>query len=119
MLYTVVIERNGEVIRQRTAFRTIKISKKYELLINGMPVKLYGVNHHDTNAYNGWYESDDDLLYDLKQMKKLNINCIRTSHYPPTPRFLDMCDALGFYVILENDIETHGFCSRDPNAKSG
>ncbi len=119
VLYTVVIERNGEVIRQRTAFRTIKISKKYELLINGTPVKLYGVNHHDTNAYNGWYESDDDLLYDLKQMKKLNINCIRTSHYPPTPRFLDMCDALGFYVILENDIETHGFCSRDPNAKSG
>ena len=119
VLYTVLIERGGETIKLRTAFRTIQISKKYELLINGTPVKLYGVNHHDTNPFNGWYETDEDLLLDLKQMKKLNINCIRTSHYPPTPKFLDYCDEMGFYVILENDIETHGFVSRDPNAKSG
>lgn len=116
VLYTVVLERNGEIIKQRTAFRTIRISKKYELLINGMPVKLLGVNHHDTSAKNGWYETDDELKYDLLQMKRLNINCIRTSHYPPTPKFLDMCDEMGFYVILENDIETHGFATRDPNA---
>ena len=114
-LYTVLIERNGEIIKQKTAFRTIGISKKKELLINGVPVKLLGVNHHDTNAKTGWYESNDDLINDLLQMKKLNINCIRTSHYPPTPAFLDMCDGLGFYVILENDIETHGFATRDPN----
>ncbi|MBR5923118.1 MAG: glycoside hydrolase family 2 [Clostridia bacterium] len=119
VLYTVLISRNGEEIKFRTAFRSIAISKKYELLINGTPIKLYGVNHHDTNPYNGWYESDDDLMLDLKQMKKLNINCIRTSHYPPTPKFLDMCDEMGFYVILENDIETHGFVSRDPNATGG
>ncbi|MBO4733701.1 MAG: glycoside hydrolase family 2, partial [Clostridia bacterium] len=118
-LYTVVLERGGEKITQKTAFRTIQISKKYELLINGTPVKLYGVNHHDTNPKNGWYESNEDLRRDLNQMKKLNINCIRTSHYPPTPAFLDMCDEMGFYVILENDIETHGFSSRDPNAKGG
>lgn len=118
-LYTVVIERGGEIIKQKAAFRTIAISKKFELLINGVPVKLYGVNHHDTNANNGWYETNDDLRYDLVQMKKLNINCVRTSHYPPTPAFLDMCDEMGFYVILENDIETHGFAARDPNAKGG
>ncbi|MBR4762445.1 MAG: glycoside hydrolase family 2, partial [Clostridia bacterium] len=119
VLYTVVLERNGEVISQKTAFRTIKISKKYELLINGTPVKLYGVNHHDTHPYHGWYQSDDELRFDLEQMKKLNINCIRTSHYPPPPVFLDMCDEMGFYVILENDIETHGFATRDLNKSGG
>ncbi|MBR4910782.1 MAG: glycoside hydrolase family 2 [Clostridia bacterium] len=119
LLYTVVIERNGEIITQKTAFRTIAVSKKYELLINGVPVKLLGVNHHDTNPKNGWYETDEELRRDLTQMKKLNINCVRTSHYPPTPAFLDMCDELGFYVVLENDIETHGFVSRDPNATGG
>lgn len=118
-LYTVVLERSGERITQRTAFRTIKISKKYELLINGVPIKLKGVNHHDTSPHNGWYETNEELRRDLNQMKKLNINCIRTSHYPPTPAFLDMCDEIGFYVVLENDIETHGFVSRDPNAKGG
>ncbi len=119
VLYTVKIERNGEIINQRTAFRTIEVSRKKELLINGVPVKLYGVNHHDTDAYNGWYQTDEQLRYDLEQMKKLNINCIRTSHYPPTPKFLDMCDEMGFYVILENDIETHGFSLRNPNETSG
>ena len=48
-------------------------------------------------------------------MKKLNINCIRTSHYPPTPKFMNMCDELGFYVVLETDIETHGFLRRFSN----
>lgn len=119
VLYTVVLERDSEIITQRTAFRTIEISKKYELLINGVPVKLLGVNHHDTNPYNGWYQSDEELRHDLIQMKQLNINCIRTSHYPPTPKFLDMCDEMGFYVVLENDIETHGFSTRDPNTASG
>ena len=118
-LYTVVLERGGETISQKTAFRSIEISKKYELLINGTPVKLYGVNHHDTSPKNGWYQTDSELKRDLLQMKKLNINAIRTSHYPPTPAFLNMCDEMGFYVILENDIETHGFATRDPNAGGG
>ncbi len=114
VLYTVKIERDGETIEQRTAFRDISVSDKYELLINGVPVKLRGVNHHDTDAFKGWYQSDEDILNDLKLMKKLNINCIRTSHYPPPPRFLDYCDEMGFYVVLETDIECHGIYSRDP-----
>lgn len=119
VLYTVKLECGGEIITQKTAFRTISVSKKKELLINGVPVKLLGVNHHDTNPYHGWYQTDDELKFDLEQMKKLNINCVRTSHYPPTPKFLDMCDEMGFYVILENDIETHGFSSRDPFSVGG
>lgn len=118
LLYTVKIIRDGEEITQKTAFRDISISDKYELLINGVPVKLRGVNHHDTHPKFGWYQPDEHLKHDLELMKELNINCIRTSHYPPTPKFLDMCDEMGFYVILETDIELHGFVTRDPNKNS-
>jgi beta-galactosidase len=114
-LYELRFEYAGEVIVQKVGFRTIAISDKYELLINGVPVKLQGVNHHDTHPVNGWTMTEADILQDLRQMKKLNINCIRTSHYPPTPRFLELCDEMGFYVILEADLETHGFCHRYGN----
>lgn len=116
-LYTVELEREGEVIRIETGLRCVAISDRYELLINGVSVKLHGVNHHDTSKYRGWCQSDAELEQDLLLMKKLNINCVRTSHYPPTPRFVAMCDRLGFYVILETDIETHGFTNRTPGWK--
>jgi len=111
-LYKLVFTYKDEVIEQKVGFRTIEISDKSELLINGVSVKLKGVNRHDTHRLNGWYETDEELLEDLKLMKKLNINSIRTSHYPPTPKFLNMCDELGFYVCLETDIELHGFTQR-------
>ena len=111
-LYTVKIEYNGEIIERKTGFRTIGISEKGELLINGVPVILHGVNHHDTDKNKGWCQTDEDLQKDLALMKSLNINTIRTSHYPPTPRFLDFCDEMGFYVVLEADIESHGFTNR-------
>ena len=82
------------------------------MLINGVSVKLHGVNHHDTSKYNGWCQTKEELREDLLLMKKLNINCVRTAHYPPTPCFMEMCDELGFYVICETDIETHGFVRR-------
>ncbi len=111
-LYTVLLSRCGEEIVLKTALRKIEISDKYELLINGVSVKLHGVNHHDTSKYNGWCQTEDELRKDLLLMKKLNINCVRTAHYPPTPQFMEMCDELGFYVICETDIETHGFVRR-------
>lgn len=116
-LYMVRLEREGETITRKIGFRTIQVSEQCELLINGVPVKLHGVNHHDTDPHKGWYQTDEDLRRDLELMKKLNINCIRTSHYPPTPVFLDMCDELGFYVILETDIETHGILRRYANVE--
>ncbi len=115
-LYTVELERDGEILTLKAGLRSIAISEQYALLVNGVPVKLHGVNHHDTSANRGWCQSDEELRADLLLMKALNINCIRTSHYPPTPRFLEMCDELGFYVICETDIETHGFVRRLPNA---
>ncbi len=114
-LYTVELARDGEVITLQTGLRKVEVSGNYELLVNGVSVKLHGVNHHDTSASRGWCQSDEELLADLQLMKKLNINCVRTSHYPPTPKFIRMCDELGLYVVCETDIETHGFLRRKPN----
>ncbi|MBE6727390.1 MAG: glycoside hydrolase family 2 [Ruminococcaceae bacterium] len=111
-LYTVVFESAGEVISRNAGLRTFEINDEYELLVNGSPIKMRGVNHHDTHPNNGWCMTEEEILADLELMKQLNINTIRTSHYPPTPRFLDFCDELGFYVILETDLETHGFVRR-------
>lgn len=114
-LYSVKLEAKGEKITQNIGFRTIEVSPRGGLLINGQSVKLHGVNHHDTHPTKGWSQSLEDLRTDLKQMKALNINCIRTSHYPPTPAFLELCDEMGFYVILETDLETHGILRRYAN----
>lgn len=111
-LYTVVVKGESEYIPFKVGMRDIAISNENELLINGVSVKLKGVNHHDTHPRKGWTMSDEDLRYDLQRMKELNINTVRMSHYPPTPEFLNMCDEMGFYIIDETDIETHGFASR-------
>lgn len=111
-LYTLIVEQAGEYIPIKVGMRTISVSDKRELLVNGVPVKLKGVNHHDTHPLKGYTMSDEDIRRDLELMKKLNINTIRTSHYPPTPEFLNMCDEMGFYVVDETDIETHGYCTR-------
>ena len=114
-LYTLKLESRGEVILQRVGLRTIALSERGELLINGVSVKLQGVNHHDTHPTNGWSMTDEQILADLRLMKQLHVNCIRTSHYPPTPKFLEFCDEMGFYVVLETDLETHGFTRRYGN----
>lgn len=116
-LYTIKLESCGEIITQKVGFRTIALSEQGELLINGVSVKLQGVNHHDTHPLNGWTMTEEDILKDLRLMKSLNVNCIRTSHYPPTPKFLDFCDEMGFYVILETDLESHGFYKRYGNGE--
>ena len=112
-LYTIIIKGKTEFIPIKAGIRKIEISDKCELLINGTPVKLKGVNHHDMNPFTGYYMSNKLLKEELLQMKELNINTIRMSHYPPTPDFLEMCDEIGFYVIDEADIETHGFVMRN------
>lgn len=111
-LYTVIVKGKTEFIPFNVGMRDIAISDKSELLINDVPVILKGVNHHDTHPTNGYCMTEEEILNDLLLMKELNINTIRTSHYPPTPEFMNMCDKLGFYVIDETDIETHGFVSR-------
>ncbi len=112
-LYTLTFKYEDEIIEIKFGFKTVEISEKSELLINGVAVKLKGVNRHDTDGFKGWYQTDEDMRNDLLAMKKLNINTVRTSHYPPPPKFLDMCDEMGFYVVLETDLETHGFVTRN------
>ncbi len=112
-LYELKFSYKGETITQKVGFVTYSIGKDNEFLVNGVEVKLKGVNHHDTHSLNGWTMTDDEFRQDLVLMKKLNINTIRTSHYPPAPRFLQMCDEMGFYVMLEADLETHGVCFRE------
>jgi len=114
-LYSVELERDGEIIALKAGLRKVEVSSRYELLINGVAVKLHGVNHHDTSAHRGWCQSDEELRKDLLLMKELNMNCVRTSHYPPAPKFIEMCDEIGLYVVCETDIETHGFLRRLPN----
>ena len=116
-LYTVVVEWNGELIPQQIGFRTVEVDAKAALLINGKAVKLKGVNRHDTHPVFGHYTPIEHMTADLITMKQLNINTIRTSHYPNTPEFLCLCDKFGFYVVDETDIEGHGFACR--NEKSG
>ena len=96
----------------KTGAKSSAINERSAFTVNGVEVKLKGVNHHDTHPVNGYAMTEDDLRLDLTRMKELNINCIRTSHYPPSPKFLELCDRMGFYVVLETDIETHGFTTR-------
>ncbi len=111
-LYELLFETNGEIIRQSVGFVEYGINERSAFTVNGVEVKLKGVNHHDTHPTNGYTMTDDELVNDLKLMKSLNINCIRTSHYPPHPKFLEHCNRMGFYVMVETDIEIHGFINR-------
>ena len=111
-LYTVVVHSGTEYIPFKVGMREVAI-KDGALYINGTEVILKGVNHHDTHPTDGYVESDEFLRDEMLKMKQLNMNCIRTSHYPPTPEFLNLCDELGFYVVDEADLETHGFVSRN------
>ncbi|MBQ7294988.1 MAG: hypothetical protein IJW86_02215 [Clostridia bacterium] len=96
-----------QCLRSKIGFKTVKISGEL-FTFNGMPIKFKGVNHHDTHEKTGFVMSGEDLLKDIILMKKFNVNAVRTSHYPPDPIFLDLCDEYGLYVIDEADIETHG-----------
>ena len=96
-----------EVIRNLVGFKKVEI-KGEVFLFNGTNIKMKGVNHHDTNEKTGYVMTAQELEDDIILMKKLNVNAVRTSHYPPDPLFVILCDMYGLYVIDEADIETHG-----------
>ena len=113
-LYTLLLMLEGpdgqviEVERCAVGFRKFEV-KDYQVLVNGHPIKLRGVNRHDTHPDLGYAVSPAAMLLDITLMKQHNINAVRTSHYPNDPRWLDLCDRFGLYVIDESDLETHGF----------
>jgi beta-galactosidase len=112
-LYTLFItlkDKTGnvlEVIPQRVGFRSVELVNR-NLLINGKRVFLKGVNRHEHNATQGHVLTKDDMRKDMEMMKKLNINAVRHSHYPPDPYWMELCDEYGLYVIDEANIESHG-----------
>lgn len=98
----------GETVSLRLGFRTVSIEGD-RFLVNGERVVFHGVNRHETHPVRGRVFDEEHARADMALMKRNNVNAIRTSHYPPHPRVLDLADELGFWVILECDLETHGF----------
>jgi beta-galactosidase len=121
-LYTLTLtlkDDNGGVVETRSCrvgFRQVEI-KDRQLFINGRAVKLYGVNRHDFHQLKGKTVPEETMLKDVLMMKQLNFNAVRTSHCPNNPRWVELCDEYGLYVIAEADLETHGvgaMLSNDP-----
>ena len=107
-LYEATVSTASETVTVRVGFRRSHIVDGV-WLVNGRPVTWWGVNRHEVHHTYGRVFDEDWARADLALMKSFNVNAIRTSHYPPHPRLLDLCDELGFYVMLENDYEAHGF----------
>ncbi|MFI7701228.1 glycoside hydrolase family 2 TIM barrel-domain containing protein [Nonomuraea sp. NPDC049480] len=107
-LYDAVVTFAEETVRLRVGFRTVSIEDGV-LLANGRPLLLKGVNRHEFHPERGRAVPYETMRADILLMKRHNVNAVRTSHYPPHPDFLDLCDELGLWVIDECDLETHGF----------
>lgn len=105
--YMLCLATDDEEIRQRIAIRKLEI-REAVVYLNGSPVKIKGVNRHDSDPITGYTVTYDQVMRDLKLMKEHNINAIRTSHYPNAPWFPDLCTRYGFYLIAEADLEAHG-----------
>jgi len=109
-LYITLKNKNGdvlEVVPQRIGFKKIEI-RGTDFLVNGKRVFLKGVNRHEHHPRNGHTLSKEDMRKDMEMMKKLNINAVRHSHYPPDPYWMELCDQYGLYVVDEANIESHG-----------
>ena len=106
-----LLSAEGEVVDMRACkigFRTVSIRKDGALLINGKRLVIHGVNRHDFSQENGRTVSREEMLQDVLTMKRLNVNAVRTSHYPNNPYFYELCDQYGLYVLAEADVECHG-----------
>jgi len=111
-LYKIVLELRSkgrviEAVEHHIGFREIEI-KAGQLLVNGVPVMIKGVNRHEHDEFTGHVVSKKSMLTDIKLMKKLNINAVRTSHYPNDPYWYQLCDEYGIYLVDEANIESHG-----------
>lgn len=108
-LYTTLMDGKqvAEVVPQRVGFRKVEI-KNAQVLVNGQPVLFKGANRHELDPVTGYVVSMDRMLEDIRVMKELNINAVRTCHYPNDPRWYELCDIYGIYMVAEANIESHG-----------
>ncbi len=111
-LYTLVLEIGNKYIAERIGFRRVEI-REGQLLVNGKAILIKGVNRHEMDPDGGYVISRERMLQDVKIMKELNINAVRTSHYPDDPYWYRLCDEYGLYVCAEANIESHGFGYED------
>ena len=115
-LYTLVVSpiQNGgmylpyEIVQVKVGFRKVEIKNK-QFLVNGQPVLLKGADRHEMDPDAGYNVSEQRMIQDIMMMKRMNINAVRTSHYPDDPRWYDLCDKYGLYVVAEANQESHGF----------
>jgi beta-galactosidase len=107
-LYEARLHAPGETAALTIGFRTVEV-RDGELRVNGRRIRLRGVNRHEWDPDRGRALTEETMRRDVELMKAHNVNAVRTSHYPPHPRFLELCDEHGLYVMLECDLETHGF----------
>ena len=115
-LYTLVVSpiQNGgmylpyEIVQVKVGFRKVEIKNK-QFLVNGQPVLLKGANRHEIDPDEGYNLSEQRMIQDIMMMKRMNINAVRTCHYPDDPRWYDLCDKYGLYVVAEANQESHGF----------
>jgi beta-galactosidase/beta-glucuronidase len=101
-----------EVIPQRVGFRKIEI-KNSQLLVNGQPIYIKGADRHEMDPDGGYNVSVARMIQDITIMKRLNINAVRTCHYPDDPRWYDLCDQYGIYLVAEANQESHGMGYKD------
>ena len=115
-LYTLVVSpiQNGgmylpyEIVQVKVGFRKVEIKNK-QFLVNGQPVLLKGANRHEIDPDEGYNLSEQRMIQDIMMMKRMNINAVRPCHYPDDPRWYDLCDKYGLYVVAEANQESHGF----------
>ena len=112
-LYTLFItlqEPDGkviEVVPQKVGFRKVEIRDR-QLLVNGQPILIKGADRHEMDPYGGYVVPLERMVEDIRIMKQMNINAVRTSHYPDDPRWYDLCDEYGIYLVAEANLEGHG-----------
>ena len=109
-LYITLQEQDGkvlEVVPQKVGFRKVEIRDR-QLLVNGQPILIKGADRHEMDPYGGYVVPLERMIQDIQIMKQMNINAVRTSHYPDDPRWYDLCDEYGIYLVAEANIEGHG-----------
>ena len=116
-LYTLFIylkqgNKTLEVIKKKVGFRHIEI-KGGQLLVNGQPILIKGADRHELDPDGGYIVPVSRMIQDIKIMKQLNINAVRTCHYPDDPRWYDLCDEYGIYLTAESNLESHGMGYRE------
>jgi beta-galactosidase len=123
-LYQLVLElqdergRTIEAQSSRIGFRRVEV-KGGQLLVNGVPIVIRGVNRHEHDSKTGQAVPLETMMADIRLMKQFNINAVRSSHYPNVPEWYDLCDRYGLYVVDEANIESHGINPDDPDVTLG